>query len=547
MRFPAFDTPRQWWAFYALCALSFLPALGLYYVGEEAIAVITSLEMWHKNEWFEHTIYGNNAKHNPLFNWLHIPLASSLGWDNGLEAVRGMMILSTVLTGLVLAWLARHLFGDRLFAVFSAAVFLTLGDLFIYRGWLAYADPMFMFYVFSGIAALWVACERRSPALLVLAALAITAGFMLKALTAYTFYGGAGFVLLFRREYRSFLLSPASWVIHLLMFGWPVFWFLQVLGGEGQGLRMLGELMDKWSAASLAAYALKLGAYIADTLLKLCPAFALAAWYLWRRRGGGLQPETRADHVYTALAIALLNFLPYWLAPQSAGRYLLPLYPLFALVMARVIWRAGPAAVKTSAAWLVGVLAIKLVFLLIAFPYYQATYRGANYLQTAKEIQEKTRGFPVYATDVTSTGLSVVAYLDVLLLPGGPVVWPPKDFDSGFVVSDGRFPEMGTIVQTWQLGGNTTHLLCRGAACEAWERRHPSNSLTEPPRHQATKPPRTTDQVSGLGNAAIQEKASVAETSRNLRQFFGNPLRLGVLVVKFVTNPATGGSCRRCP
>ena len=70
-----------------------------------------------------------------------------------------------------------------------------------------------------------------------------------------------------------------------------------------------------------------------------------------------------------------------------------------------------------------------------------------------------------------TTGLSVVAHLDVLLLPGGPVVWPPKGFESGFVVSDGRFPEMGTIVKTWQLGANQMQLLCRGAACEAWEKR----------------------------------------------------------------------------
>jgi len=473
LRFPAFDTTRQWYIFYALCALSFLPALSLYFVGEEPIAFVTSLEMWHRGEWFTHTIYGLNALHNPLFNWLHIPLASAVGWENGLAAARSMMAGSTVLTGLVVAWLARELFGDRLFAAFSAVVFLTLGDLFVYRGWLSYVDPMFMLYVFTGTASLWIACERRSPGLLVLAALAITAGFMLKAITAYTFYAGAGFVLLFRKEYRAFLFSPASLLIHAVMFAWPVIWFVLVLGGGGQGSRMLGELLDKWLAASLGAYLLKLATYAGDTLLKLSPAFALAAYFLWRRRGGGLQPETRIDHVRTALAIALLNFLPYWLAPQSQGRYLLPLYPLFALVIARVIWRAGAPAVRTSAAWFCGLLALKLVFLLAAFPYYQATYRGANYLETAREIHEKTRGFPLYATDVTSTGLSVVAHLDVLLLPGGPVIWPPNEFTSGFVVSDRPYPETGPIVKSWKLGGNEVHLICRGDACDAWEKNYP--------------------------------------------------------------------------
>lgn len=471
LRFPAFDTSRQWWIFYTLCALSFVPALRLYYVGEEPIAFVTSFEMWHRGEWFTHTIYGLNAQHNPLFNWLHVPLGSLVGWEHGLAAARFLMAGSTVLTGLVVAWLARELFQDRMFAAFSAVVFLTLGDLFVYRGWLAYADPMFMFYVFTGIASLWMACERRSPGLLVLGALAITAGFMLKAITAYTFYGGAGLILLFRKEYRTFLLSPASLAIHALMFAWPVIWFVLVLGGGGQGTRMLGELLDKWSGKSLGGYLLKLAAYLGDALFNLSPAFALAAYYLWRRRGGGLQPEPGAAHVHTALAIGLLNFMPYWLAPQSQVRYLLPLYPLFALVIARIIWRAGASAMKTTAAWLTGLLALKLVFVLVGFPYYQATYRGANYLETAREIHLITRGFPVYATDVTATGLSVVAYLDVLLLPGGPVIWPPKDLESGFVVSDRPYPETGPIVKSWQLGGNQVHLLCRGAACEAWEQR----------------------------------------------------------------------------
>ncbi len=470
MRFPAFDTSRQWWIFYALCALSFVPALRLYYVGEEPIAFITSFEMWHRGEWFTHTIYGLNALHNPLFNWLHVPLASAAGWEHGLAAARFLMAGSSVLTGLVVAWLARELFQDRTFAAFSAVVFLTLGDLFVYRGWLAYADPMFMFYVFSGIASLWVACERRNPWLLVVAAVAVTAGFMLKAITAYTFYGGAGFILLFRKEYRAFLLRPASLLIHALMFAWPVIWFLLVLEGGGQGTRMLGEMLDKWSGKSFGEYLLKLLEYVGHALFNLSPAVALAAYYLWRRRGGALQPETHAAHVHTALAVALLNLMPYWLAPQSQVRYLLPLYPLFGLVIARVIWRAGASAVRTSAAWLAGLLALKLVVVSVGYPIYQATYRGANYLDAAQEIYQTTRGFPVYATDVTSAGLSVVAYLDLLLLPAGPVVWPPKEFESGFVVSDRPYPETGPIVKSWQLGGNKVHLICRGAACAAWEK-----------------------------------------------------------------------------
>ena len=41
-----------------MAALSFAPALAFYYVGEEAIFPIASLEMWHQREWIEQPLFG---------------------------------------------------------------------------------------------------------------------------------------------------------------------------------------------------------------------------------------------------------------------------------------------------------------------------------------------------------------------------------------------------------------------------------------------------------------------------------------------------------
>ncbi|MBK9162207.1 MAG: hypothetical protein IPM27_11820 [Nitrosomonadales bacterium] len=63
--------------------------------------------------------------------------------------------------------------------------------------------------------------------------------------------------------------------------------------------------------------------------------------------------KTRPEHFRDALLIAALNFLPPRSVPHSGVRYLMPIYPLFALIAPRLIWRAGAASIDvTPAGWL---------------------------------------------------------------------------------------------------------------------------------------------------------------------------------------------------
>ncbi|MDH3287354.1 MAG: glycosyltransferase family 39 protein [Betaproteobacteria bacterium] len=458
-------TEKRTWILFAIAAATFLPALRLHFVGEEAILPLTSLEMWDHGSWITHTIYGINAKHNPLFNWLLIPLASAAGWEYGLALSRLIMIVSVALSGLVLARLARVLFHDGEFAAFAALVYITLGDLFLQRGWLAYVDPLFGLFVFSSIAALWLGAERRSAGWLAVAVVAVTAAFMTKAITAYVFYGAAGFVLLFRSEYRGFLLSWRSLLIHLFMVIAPVLWFEGVLGGSGQGGRMLHEVLYKLAPEGLVEYLGRLVTYPLETFLRLLPASGLAAYFLWRRRLSVSEPER--SHFHTALAIAALNFLPYWLSPQGAVRYLIPIFPLFGLVLARVLWRAGPAGTRAMVRWVSALIALKLVYLVVAYPYYQATYRGANYLQAASDIHARARGFTVYSDDGTAAGLSVVTHLDIMRIPQSLVTYPQDGWKDGFLLTELDPARKGKVVKSYKLGGDELFLVCRGAACDA--------------------------------------------------------------------------------
>lgn len=455
---------RSWWLLFAVAAVTFLPALGFYYVGEEAIFPVSALEMWFHGEPVKRLLFGADLQHNPLFAWLIIPPANLFGWDAMLVVARAITITATVLTAAVVAWLAQGLYGNRNFSAVAAVVYLTLADLFLYRGWLAYVDPLLGLLVFSAIACLWLACAQRRYSLLAWALLLVYAGFMAKALTAYVFYAGAVLVLLFRADHRRFLLTAPSLLLHAAGAALPLLWLMVFASNRGQGSRMFGEIAAKLAPENLADYLVKLLVYPLQTLLCLAPAGLIALWLVARRRI--VIPRSDAS-LKTAAWIALLNFLPYWLAPQSHVRYLLPLYPLIGLVIARLLWLGGPQLLHLARRWLIGIIVLKLIVVVVAFPVYQARYRGANYAETAQVIRNKTKGHALYTTNVSASGLSVAAYIDTARLPQPPLTFPPAQWTDGFVIAYEPDAKLGRVVAQYRLGGNALYLLCRGAACAA--------------------------------------------------------------------------------
>ena len=456
---------RAWWLLFAVAAVTFLPALGFYYVGEEAIFPISALEMWFHGEPVKRLLFGADLQHTPLFAWLIIPPASLFGWDAMLVVARGITITATLLTGAVVAWLSQALYGNRVFSAVAATVYITLADLFFYRGWLAYVDPLFGLLVFSAIACLWLACERRRYALLGLAVVLLSAAFMAKALTAYVFYAGAGLVLLFRADYRRFLLSLPALSLHAAGAALLLGWLMIFASNRAQGSRMFSEILAKLAPENLGSYLTKLLAYPLETLLCLAPAGLLALWLLARQRA--TLPLAKDAALKTAAWILLVNYLPYWLAPHSHVRYLIPLYPLAGLVIARLLWLGGPQLLRLTRRWLIAVIVLKLVVVTVAFPVYQARYRGANYAEAAQAIMAHTRGHALYTNNVSASGLSVAAYINAARLPQPPLTFPPAAWSDGCVIAYEADPRLGNIAAQYRLGGNDLYLLCRGAACAA--------------------------------------------------------------------------------
>lgn len=472
---------KHFWTIYAAGALFMLLALNLYYIGEEPIFPIESQEMWEQGVWFKKLIYGSDVLQPPLLNWLIALFAQFIGWAHVQEVARVLTIAATVGSGLMLGWLTFRLSRDRLFAALAATSYLTFLDVLLYHGWLAYVDPTFAFFIFSAIALLWIAAREQNRALFGLSLLAISCAFLAKALTAYVFFGSAIFVLLWQQDQRRFLLNPIHVIALLAAFAFPLLWYASLPGGAAQGEGMLGEILRKLTGASsgtfsLGDYLAKRLSYLLETISELFPTAWLAIYLLLRR---SVALKGLPDFIRTGGWIALLCYLPYLLSPESGIRYLMPIYPLFALFAAGIIRQAGGAWMARTRRWMIGMLALQLALFLIVFPLYQKHYRGENYMLAAQEITRITQSQPLYSNDTTSAGLIVTAYLNALRYPlpavqtsPGATIWEPPertspgDWENGFVVARSTvFPDT-KVVKKFQLAAEELYLLCRGTACD---------------------------------------------------------------------------------
>lgn len=498
--------------FFILSILSFLTTLQLPYLGEEAVYTISSLEMWYHKEWFTPILYGAGYGRPPLFNWCIILLAKVLHWENVLLASRLVTSLATLVSTLMLFALTQILFKNKTRSLFIVCIYLS-GDLLLRRGWLAYADPLFAMGIFIAIASAWIALEKKQKAWFVLVSLGLIISYLSKALTGFVFYGISFLVLARLHPNRRLLISPFSILMHLGSLFFIFIWnknFSQGIHNQS----MMSDILRRIALPDFSSYVLKIMTYPFDTFIRCFPYGALLLYFAimlyWRERSKqatsnicqtechnasvptssylsnffsfsslssfssasscsrrSIFPISLHNSIRILFWILILNYIPYWFSPFARIRYLLPLYPFFAIFVAYMFihWEEKIKCIKTTLLWMGGCLILKYAMALVIDPYYEKQYRG-DYQATAQKILDEVGNFPLYTNNVSATGLSVTAYLDILRLPKAPLSHPPEEWPQGFFLSNVNDYPNTQISRIFVLGSRKMYLLCRGKACE---------------------------------------------------------------------------------
>lgn len=443
----------QTWCYGIVCAaaLSFLLTLLLPHMGEEGVYTISTLEMWFNTDKWLPTLYGTVYHRPPMINWLSLPLTQLFGFEHVLLATRLVTALSTLATGGLLFYFTKSIFKEQSLAWLVTAVFFS-GDLLYKRGWLAYADPLFAFFVFLGFMALWLGVKKQQNRWIPLAAFSLVAAFLTKALTGYVIYGTTLLALFLNPQHRRFMLKPTFITWHLVAFSFPLVWSLGISQGE-QGGDMLVDISNKWNDLTLKTIFFNIILYPIDTLARFLPASLLAIWALvTRTKDKTKQPEDYKTWV-TIAVIALINYLPYWLAPMTRARYILPLYPLISLCLTYLIVTYRPKLVKPLLAGLTVFIILKYAAVFGGYEKHLIDKEGQA-IEVAKDIQRRVEnsGFPLFSEADTAPGLSISAELDILRYPKPPITRVPHDFSKGYVLSYLENPRYGTIATTYQVG-----------------------------------------------------------------------------------------------
>lgn len=454
------------WLLFALSILSLFTTITLPYQGEEAVYTLTSLEMWYYNEWFAPLAYGNDYGRPPLFNWAIIPLATLLDWKQVLVASRLVTVLSTIGSACILGGLTQRLFQNKTLSLFTLCIFLS-GDLLFRRGWLAYADPLFSFFVFLAIASLWLCLESKRKTWLGLAVVGLIASYLTKALTGYAFYAGALLVLLCRHPNRRVLWTPGSIALHSFALGFILLWDY-CFSHSSHSAVMISDILTKFNLENAVAYLVKLMTFPLDTLYRFLPCSGLLLYFVLKDRVTQ-KPSLQLfknDTLKTLLWIVLINYIPYWIAPFVRIRYLLPLYPFISILIAYGLTELGK---QDKTRMNLSLLALWLCLLLkysvsVGIPYYEKQYKR-DFKATAEDIIKRVGKYPLYTNNMAATGLSVTAHLDILRLPKAPLEVSPKKWKNAFVLTySPDFPNT-KVVKIYPFDKSSVYLLCRGKAC----------------------------------------------------------------------------------
>lgn len=452
-------TSIQYWLLFALAAASFVPTLyNVQWTGEEAVYPLMAYEMWHAGEYLTPMMYGAEYWRPPLFNLLIMALSNLIGWEHMLLASRLISAIATIGSGLLVAWFTCRVSGDRTLGAYAALIFITLGDVFFYNGWLAYSDPLFSFFTLAGMLFGWLAVYERRISFMVIASVALACAFLTKALTAYIFYAVAVLVAAYTTRHWRFVFSGSSIVLNIFTLAQPFIWFAIISSATPHSQGMLDDILSKLVAEGVLSYLREFVSFPIHALSQFLPIAGVILYAAYRKQ---LQIDWSAPLTQAAALIVFINFLPYWLSPQSGMRYILPLYGVAAIFIATILIRNERAS-KLALKWIMATIVLKWFFSLWAFPYY-TEHKRPDIDAISTDIMHIAGDSPLYVQNVAWAGIAVAADITKKTLPRPPLISPPPDLTTGYLIDygDTPIPAGWTTVKTYR----EVRLLCIGDAC----------------------------------------------------------------------------------
>ncbi|WP_018295291.1 ArnT family glycosyltransferase [Mariprofundus ferrooxydans] len=438
-------------------AFMLLPLPVMQYVGEEGLMAMKSYEMFVRHDWLHPSILGFIWPHSPLWHWPVIIISKIIGWEHVDIAVRLVSVMATWLSALCAGLMGRWLFShSHAYAGWlSALVYLTLGEVAFWYGWLGYIDATFGMFIFAAIAALWRAVADEHAGWFIVSLLLISLAFMTKNITAYALFGAAGLVLVWRLQRWHLLKKPLFLITGLLALSVPVLWqHFIVPAGESTATTTINDVLRNYAGYGVMAF---IGHWLSFPLVFLFRALPVSLFltWLWLRRK---QQFLTSDTITTMSLLLLICFLPFWISAGATPRYLVPLYGLVALLLTGLLLQLNREHLRQAVMLMALIVVIKVPYSLGILPYIKDWMPERDVKVVAEEIMHLTDDAPLYSRNDVATGLAIAAYIDVWRQDRPPITWYTGSNPDVYILAEVETPSLGRLVKMWPLRGDHVYL-----------------------------------------------------------------------------------------
>lgn len=316
----------------ALSFISMLPNITTYeFRAEEARRLLVAFEMSKAGDFLRPTLHGEPYFNKPpLFNWIVSAFAGIVGWKE--LTVRLPSLLSVLATTLLVCYVSHRLYRDRIHSLLSGLIFVTSLDILYWYGWLGEIDVSLAFLVSLMIfCQLWYFKTERWQYVVVAGVIA-GIGFLLKGFPAYVFFSISLLTTALSEHKFARLFAFPALMCYLISLLIPLLWLLQLPQPAEHMKVLFSESASRVETSKdVGRFLTHLVKYPLLTLKQTLPAslFVILAIALGRVRLDGASK--------TLALLCLFNYLPYLFAAGSRGRYILPLFPIAAIVAAGLI------------------------------------------------------------------------------------------------------------------------------------------------------------------------------------------------------------------
>jgi 4-amino-4-deoxy-L-arabinose transferase-like glycosyltransferase len=308
-------------------------------VGEETCRANHGREMVASGDWVIPTQQGVPwLDRPPLQYWT---LAAVHKWIHELDpfTLRATMVVVTLLTALLIWWYARRVLTET-GAFIAAVAYPTMGHVFD-LGRRVETDGLFTLLLagallvwHAGYAGRWRPVWTWTLSAILAAAAALTKGTQ----APVAFFGAVYVFLLLRRDWRFLLRWAHAWGIIVflgLIAIWQVPFFLRT-GWAGTRACWLAPGAGRFGGGA-PDLLVHLGVFPLSVVVSTLPWSPLLA-AVFDRRFWRMEERPRSAVLFMLLGMAAI-FVPVWLSADGHQRYVMPMYPLMAVVCGAVAQR----------------------------------------------------------------------------------------------------------------------------------------------------------------------------------------------------------------